>query len=154
MAQELFQLRDELGDSAPLSNILSFEAKEFFSVLLHDTLLNEKLRVVSQDLLPARTPCASIDALHVIEGIRLSLLVENILIHGAIHGNLIALPLGIKVVSSSACRATGALGPSLPRVARLPGIEASQGGAILSLLASSPPALPGCPEDLVVFDVH
>ena len=154
MAQELFQLRDELGDGAPLSNILSFEAKEFFSVLLHDTLLNEKLWVVGEDLRPACTSCTSVDALHVVEGIGLSLLVNNILFHGAIHGNLVALSLGIQVLPSSSWRVAGASGPSLPRVARLPGIEAPQSGFILSLVARSRPALPGCPEDLVVLHVH
>jgi len=101
LAQELFQLRDELGDGAPLGNILSFEAKEFFSVLLHDSLLYEKLWVVDKDLRPACTSRASIDALHVIKGICLSLLVNNILLHRAVHSNLVAWALGIEVLSSS-----------------------------------------------------
>ena len=64
LTEKSLQLRDELRYRTPLRDVLPFESLKLFSVLLHDSLLNHELRVITQEL---RRPVPEIvHALHVV----------------------------------------------------------------------------------------
>lgn len=140
LTQEPFKLSNELRYCAPFRDILPFESLKLLGVLFHDTLLNDELWIVAQELL--RLVSDVVDAVHVFE--LLPLLVQDVAFHLIVNSNLISRSLD-SILSCPPRRLAWSSSSSQPGIVRLSHLEAMHGRILLSVFSSAQVRLPRGP---------